>query len=347
MFWTRRGQTEPNYTFSRTGGDVARGVVAAIQNARESGSPIDGTPIINTLADNAATVSNDGITTLTADSLVLLAMAGADNTAVSGYSASTDPTSGWTEGHDSNTSTGSDTTVAFATAPKATPGATGALQMTAGVASRHVAMSVAIGAAGTEAPSQDVVISSIGGGTIQNGQAFTIAGSGFLASQGGGKVIVSPTDNKDDEGAIEQTITSWSTGDIQGTGVRSGLSFRTTYYVFVVTDQGDVNANGFEIQFVPTTATMQFLQANNDHFVGNNGQPVSLSGITVHVFRASRPQSGNADQVLTNQSIVDGEASWAANAGSLDADDPCYIHAFHPDPDQDFFYAGEVVPVLS
>ncbi len=345
-FWIRRGGSAPSYDFSRTGGDVARGVVVAIRDAREEGSPFDGVPTINTLGSNSATVTTGEITTANANSLLLLAIAGADNTTVSGYTAATDPTSGWTESHDSNTATEADTTVAVATATKASAGATGTLQATAGVSSQHVAMAFAIGSVGTTAPSDEVAVSGVTPGVLRNGQTgIVIAGSGFLNTQGAARVVISPTDDIDDPDAVEQTITSYGATSIQITAVRDDLEFHESLFLFVETDEGDSNEDGFTVSFTPATATLNFTGDNS--FITNSGAlQASVSGITVLFYSSARPpSSGTADQTLTGRSTDgSGEASWQFDAGSLEYGDPAFYIAFATDPDDDFFSMGEIVP---
>lgn len=325
-FWTRRGASAPALTFGRTGGDVARGVILAIQDARDSGSPLDGPPSINTLAMNSTTVTTNALTPANDRSLLVFAVAGADNTTVSGYAAALDPTSGWVEQHDSNTTTGADTTLAVATALKAISGPTGVIQAVAGVSSRHAALAFAIGAAGTESPAGDVDIVNVSDASITNGQAgVTIVGSGFSAT--GNVVVVSPTDNIEDAGAVEQTITSESSNSITFTAVRGSLAFDTTLYLFVQNGDGVSNKVGLPIQFEPRVFV-------RDQIVDLEDNPVGLLEDHLVLVWRDRPTAANP-----NPAHVIGDASTDANGmlefeiprDGLSVGDPVTVALITPD----------------
>lgn len=143
MWWCRRGASNPNLVWTRTGGDVAMGRILAYVGCVTNGSPLDGTATMNTLSANSATVTTAGITTTINDARVILAFAGADNTTASAYKGTTAPYV-LVERADSNTATGADTTLAVADALMKTAGATGTLQFTAGNSSKHVAMACAL-----------------------------------------------------------------------------------------------------------------------------------------------------------------------------------------------------------
>lgn len=98
-------------------------------------------------------------------------------------------------------------------------------------------------------PSNSVAISGISDSTPNDGQTgVTITGTGFGATQGAGKVYISPTNDVDDAGRIEQTVTSWADTSIEFTAVKGTLSFDTNAYLFVVTDGGQSNASGSVVQ---------------------------------------------------------------------------------------------------
>jgi hypothetical protein len=84
-----------------------------------------------------------------------------------------------------------------------------------------------------------------------NAQAnIVISGSTFGASQGAGAVIISPSDNVNDAGAVTQTVTSWADTSITFTAVRSSLAMGTNLYLFVRENGGSSNASGYIVQFI-------------------------------------------------------------------------------------------------
>ncbi len=136
MAYIVRGSSAPALAFTRTNGDVALGRIAAFRGVNQS-SPYD-TGSANTLAVNGTAVTTTGITTAQGAELLVMAECGADNTTASAATAASDPTSGWSEHIDTNTSSGADTMLAISSATKGAAGATGTLQYTAGNSSRHV-----------------------------------------------------------------------------------------------------------------------------------------------------------------------------------------------------------------
>lgn len=80
---------------------------------------------------------------------------------------------------------------------------------------------------------------------------IVVSGAGFGASQGAGSVIISPTNNVADAGAITQTVTAWGDTSITITSVKSTLSYGTNY-LFVKDNSGASNASGFQVQFFQT-----------------------------------------------------------------------------------------------
>jgi hypothetical protein len=140
----------PSLVFTRTAGDVARGVLMVYKGQKSSGA-------LNvhssaTAGSNSVTAATGTITTTTEEELLVAMVAGSDAMTVSDFRAVTDPTSGsgatdtldsgneqvWTERHDSFTVTGADTSIAVADATKTAASATGELRATANVNSRHV-----------------------------------------------------------------------------------------------------------------------------------------------------------------------------------------------------------------
>lgn len=139
--WIIRGGSAPALTFTRTGGDVAFGRIAAYKGVHQ-GNPAR-TSSSNTLAANSATVTTAALSVEAGD-LIVIGACGADNTTASAYLGATDPLANhFKERGDNNTTTGADTTVALADAVARKQGSTGTLQYTAGNSSRHVCIAVA------------------------------------------------------------------------------------------------------------------------------------------------------------------------------------------------------------
>ncbi len=97
-------------------------------------------------------------------------------------------------------------------------------------------------------------ISSIDDTTLLDGQTgVTITGTGFGASQGGGFVTISPTDDITDVNAVVQTVTSWGDTSIDFTAVRGTLDHTDGLFLFVEENGETSNAAGSALSFVDTT----------------------------------------------------------------------------------------------
>lgn len=188
-----------------------------------------------------------------------------------------------------------------------------------------------------------VEITGIDDVTITHGQTgVTITGTGFGASQGGGRVVVSPTDDIDDVGAVNQTVTSWSDTSIDFTAVLSSFAFGTLY-VFVENDDEESNADGEPVSRIVASATLDFTGANA--FFDENGDPVEATG-TLYVWRSPRPPTsvGTPDQIITSFATDSaGERSQSITLGSLDDGDTVFGMLFAADG-TDLYWAGEVLP---
>lgn len=195
--------------------------------------------------------------------------------------------------------------------------------------------------------SEGVSITNISDATLTHGQTgITITGTGFGASQGTGRVVISPTDNIADGGAIDQTVTAWGASSITFTAVLSSFSFGTLY-VFVENDGDESNASGEAVSRVVGSVTLTFTGANK--FIDEDGNPVQASGLTLYVWRAPRPPSsvGTPDQILTALATdSSGELTQAIDQGSLAAGDSIYGMLFAADG-TDLFWAGERTPVYA
>ncbi|TAZ20784.1 hypothetical protein ELH77_19470 [Rhizobium ruizarguesonis] len=139
----------PSLVFGRTAGDVARGVLMVYRGQKASGSL--NVHSSNTPGANTTTPTTTSISTTTEEELIVAMVAGADNVTMGPFVA-TDPSAAtgavttddlgyeqqWLFRHASNTTTGADTSLGVADATKTATGATGAVQCTMSVASRHV-----------------------------------------------------------------------------------------------------------------------------------------------------------------------------------------------------------------
>lgn len=95
-----------------------------------------------------------------------------------------------------------------------------------------------------------VAISAVSDTTLQHGQTdVTITGTGFGASQGSGKVYLSPTDAIADSGKVEQTVTAWSDTSITITVAKGALAFGAAY-LFVQENGGASNAAGYAVSLI-------------------------------------------------------------------------------------------------
>lgn len=182
----KRGSANPANTFTRTGGDVARGQILVYRAVDFDDWSFHASSSA-TLAANATVVTTASLTTGSDLSLIVAAMGGADNVTVTAFDAATDPTvasgtlnttsypalGSWTERIDGNTTTGADTTLAVADAVRALAGSTGTIQCTASLSSRHVLAAATFKV-------EDAVSRTAGVGVI------TLAGQAAEFTSGGG-----------------------------------------------------------------------------------------------------------------------------------------------------------------
>lgn len=198
-----------------------------------------------------------------------------------------------------------------------------------------------IGEGGSE-PEQ-VTIDSVSDLTLEDGQTgIEITGAAFGASQGSGKVIISPTDDVEDPDAVEQTVTSWGDTSITFTAVREDLPFGETLYLFVINDDGDSNESGEAISFVAARGKLIFSGSNR--FFDKDGEPVNAEGLTFFVWRASRPD-GNADEIITDVEIVDGELELEIEVATLEDEEETSWFVFDPDDENSPLFSAGVTAV--
>jgi hypothetical protein len=184
---------------------------------------------------------------------------------------------------------------------------------------------VGVATAGETAPASsgaapaDVTITDAGDEAFTAGETgVVIAGTNFGATQGAGKVWLSPTDNVAGAGRVQQTVTAWGDTSVTITVVRGALAFLTNLYLFVETNAATSNAAGHVVQLVPRVYIRETATALS-------GSAVALNGDALLVWRA-RPTAANANpsQVVTLGSIPSGAMDVEINRGTLAPGDPAW-----------------------
>ena len=87
-------------------------------------------------------------------------------------------------------------------------------------------------------------------------------------------MVISPTDDVDDPGAITQGVSTWSDTSIGATTVQSSLPSGSTLYLFVINDDGLANAAGWPVQFNFTPVVI----TDADEELYHNGEAVTIDG---------------------------------------------------------------------
>jgi len=205
MAYMVRGGSAPDYTFTRTLGDVAMASVVAYRG--QSGSPL-GVHSSETAAVATNTPTTPGLTTGAAESLIVAMMAAGDGRLGSVFDAATDPTTAsgstpntttaptngtWIIRLANFTSTGADTGLSSADAVRATAGATGTIQCTTGgnpgrhcMAAVEFRISTAAASDGDLAVTLDpITLAATGSVTMRGSLAVTI-GDVVLSATGNG-----------------------------------------------------------------------------------------------------------------------------------------------------------------
>lgn len=146
MAYCIRGASDPNFTFTRTGGNVARAMVFAFRGV-DTSTPLDNADAV-TEASNTSTPTVSGWTPSNAGNLYVQFCAGADNVLSSGWTQSGGSGfSSWTEQEDSNTTTGADTNLSVAWATSTSTTAITNFSLTKAASSRHVLFAAGFNAA--------------------------------------------------------------------------------------------------------------------------------------------------------------------------------------------------------
>lgn len=170
-------------------------------------------------------------------------------------------------------------------------------------------------------------ITSVGGdNSVFNGEtSVIIVGTNFGASQGSGKVYLSPTDAVGNGSRVEQTVTAWADTSITISVVKGGLSLDTNVYGFVVNNAGNSNAAGKVCQINSRPYV-------RDTLIDKNGAAVaSLTGVVMLVWRAD-PTTGapNPNEALTVATNGAGQLNQLITRGALAPNDPVWIALFKP-----------------
>lgn len=156
-----------------------------------------------------------------------------------------------------------------------------------------------------------------------NGETgVVITGSGFGASQGSGKVYLSPTNNVADGARVEQTVTAWGATSITISVVKGGLSFDTNLYLFVVENGGTSNSPGYVVQI----NARAYVRENLIDLTGASVN--SLASIIMLVWRTGTgPSTGapNPDEALTVSTNGSGQVNQQITRGALVINDPVWI----------------------
>ena len=103
-----------------------------------------------------------------------------------------------------------------------------------------------------------VTVTDAGDETFQLGESITITGTGFGATQGAGKVYLSPTNSIADSGKVEQTVTAWSATSITITVAKGTLPFGAAH-LFVLENGGSSNASGHAVSLITRGAQRSML----------------------------------------------------------------------------------------
>jgi hypothetical protein len=104
----------------------------------------------------------------------------------------------------------------------------------------------------TEVGASAPTISSVSPSDLFNGRTgVVITGTNFGASQGvNGKVIICPTNDVNDSGQVEQTVTAWGDTGITITVVRGALPVASSAFLFVISSANLPVATGYSVEFI-------------------------------------------------------------------------------------------------
>ena len=215
MAYCVRGASAPNYVFTRTAGDIARGRTITYRGGTSTPYNTGGATTLGTIGEPALT----GFTAAANDLLVAMISHGDNSltatmdaatdpgTASNGTDTTTDPTVGtWIERQDDGTNTGADVGLFIADAVKTGAGSTGNFSADAATTTR----SVFIVGAFTMASIVDKSLADSGSGaeaqTIQGATALVESGSGAEAQIIAAALALAETGAGDDVLSVVQEV---------------------------------------------------------------------------------------------------------------------------------------------
>lgn len=142
---------------------------------------------------------------------------------------------------------------------------------------------------------------------------IVITGTNFGSKTGPAKVVISPTNNAFDAGAVTQTDTAWTGTSITFTCVKGALNFDTNLYLFVIDSSGNANATGYVVQINPRVYIRHTFKSKAGAAWANE------TGLTAIIYTAvPTPGSPNPQQVLGSLTLdASGVSNWLINRGSL------------------------------
>jgi len=109
--------------------------------------------------------------------------------------------------------------------------------------------STVAGTGTVDSASTPVVISDANDESFSNGESITVLGSGFGANISGARVVISPTNNINGLGAVQQTVIDWGSTAIDIVIVQGSLPLGVPMYLFVENNYGTSNVSGYVVQF--------------------------------------------------------------------------------------------------
>lgn len=163
--------------------------------------------------------------------------------------------------------------------------------------------------------SAGVTVASAGDAVFHDAETgIVITGTSFGASHtGSADVIISPTNNIADAGAVVQTQTAWGNTSVTITAVLNTFAYFTNLFLFVRNSSGQANSSGFVIQ----REAIMNLTVNVKNLAGTL-QP-SITGIDYTI----RAQNINGTLILSgNNAATDGSANMTLGPYTLTSGGP-------------------------
>jgi hypothetical protein len=290
----------PSLTWTRTGGDVARGTIIALRAT--GGTPVFDQASGTTLAANSTTASTTGITTVEDGEILVMLEGGARNITASNARATDPAQADWTEQQDNGSATGADVSLAVSTATKNELGATGTFNWTASATARHVTIVGAFRAKSNMA-------GSLG--------SFTLTGQSVASPFG---VKWTATDSNTHVWSVSETQWTWSNANIGAAAAdrivlvgaadsrNGGLIDNITIGGVTATEVGDLtnsflpSSGGWFYASLPTGTTANIVvNLNDDHTAGASVtlKVFALTGAkTPHFSEAENGELGDVETTI-------------------------------------------------